>query len=93
MALDLLGLRSIVSGRRVQVDAWRMDSTRTGRAAFWVVVPRNWGRARRRRLRSLAAPKVSGEGPIPRGAAEISNEPSEDGIFPQVSKQDFVARS
>ena len=72
LASDLRELWRIVSGRRMKANAWRIESSHSGCAAFWEAVCRNSDRARRRRLWELAVSKAAGNGQILTEDAKLS---------------------
>ena len=59
-------MRTLVSGCRIRVNGWAIDSAHSGRRAYWEVASRSADRARRRWLWELAIAKTVGGGAIRR---------------------------
>ena len=64
MANNLLGMRDMVSQRRMQVNGWKMEYTHPGRRPYRAAARRNSNRARRRWTWEPAFAKVAYGGPI-----------------------------
>ena len=82
MAYESHYMRTLVSGCRIRVNGWAIDSAHSGRRAYWEVASRSADRARRRWLWELAIAKTVGGGAIRTESGDIMNEHSEDGHIP-----------
>ena len=82
IAYEILKLRRMASGRRIQVSGWATDSPLLGFRDSWGVVARNGGRAGRRWLWELAQGTCKPGEQIRPESGGVTNEPSDDELLP-----------
>ena len=93
VAAQLLDIRNIVSGRRIEINQWSMDSPHPECREFYGVVTRNVDRARKHMALEQARLRVGAGVDIRHEKGNIAHDPSDAELVPQVQGENPAAHS